>query len=139
MQPSGWQLVGVMMLSAELMLILVRSGHIQTIAKPEAQRTQSEQMQIKRGLIRSLFLEAVVFVPASVVLVFIAVRPLLLLSETLRIRAATDLTVTFAFHGSLGLVSYGFPFGMIRKVITRVALNTLKEFATIAHNAEYTK
>jgi hypothetical protein len=135
MQLQGWQLASVMALCAELFLIVVRSAQIQVIVKPEKQRTATEQTQIKRGMARSVLLEAIVFVPASVALVFITVRPLLLLSETIRIRTVTDPNLSLAFYGSLGLVSYGFPFGVLQKLITRVALNTLKEFASIAHDS----
>lgn len=132
MQPQGWQLIGIMILCAELLLIVAKSAQIQVIAKPAHQRTAAEQRVVERGIVRSLAIEALLFVPASVVLVFIVVRPLILSAEPFRHRAE-NLSVCFALHGSLGLVSYGFPFGMIKTIISRIALNTLKEFATIAH------
>jgi hypothetical protein len=134
MQPPGWQLVGIMVLCAEFLLILSRSKNLQTIAKAEQQRTAPEHKQVEQGLARCLLLEALVFVPASVLLVFITIRPLLLLSEAIRIRAVSEPSLAFAFYGCLGLSSYGFPFATVRTVVSRAALITLKEFAAIAHS-----
>jgi hypothetical protein len=33
-----------------------------------------------------------------------------------------------AVYAAIGVVSYGFPYATIRRLITRVALNTLREF-----------
>jgi hypothetical protein len=124
-----------MLVCAELLLILARSAQLQILAKPGKQRTATENLQVKRGMARSRILEALVFVPASVVLVFITVRPIVLsfLSEPLRIRATADADLAIAFYGSLGITSYGFPFGAIRRLVTRIAMNTLMEFSTITH------
>jgi hypothetical protein len=35
------------------------------------------------------------------------------------------------FYALLGLISYGFPFAALRRFITRMALRTLREFASI--------
>ena len=37
----------------------------------------------------------------------------------------------FAIYAALGVASYGFPFASIRSAMTRVALRTLQEFASI--------
>jgi hypothetical protein len=135
MQLAGWQIVGVMVLCAELMLIIVRAAQIQIVVKPDVQRSASERTMMHRGLARSLILEAIVFVPASVVLVFVTIRPLALLAEPIRIRTAASSDLSMAFYGGLGLGSYGFPFGFFRKVVARIALNSLKEFAAIANSS----
>jgi hypothetical protein len=135
MQLHNWELVGIMLLCAELLLILARSSQLQALAKPENQRTTSERLDIKRGMGRSILLEAAIFVPTSVVLVYITVRPILLLNETLRVTTALNQSLALAFYGSLGLTSYGFPFGAMKKIVTRIAMSTLKEFTAIAHSA----
>jgi hypothetical protein len=135
MLSQSWELVGIMLLCAELLLVLARSNQLQALAKPESQRTASERLDIKRGVGRSILLEAAVFVPTSVVLVYITVRPILLLNETIRVTTALNPSLALSFYGSLGLTSYGFPFGAMKRVMTRIALNTLKEFSGIAHSA----
>jgi hypothetical protein len=63
------------LLCAELFLLLVKSREIQVIFKKAGQRTRGEKQQVERGLTRCFVLEAVLFVPASVALVFLIVRP----------------------------------------------------------------
>jgi hypothetical protein len=115
---------------AELVFLLVRARDIQTALKRADQRTQLEQNQIKRGLIRGILIEAVVFVPASAVLATLVLQPLLAPMFTTSLTVSAEKLV--AFHSTLGVVSYGFPFATLRAVVTRAALNTLKEFAELA-------
>lgn len=112
--------------SAELVFVLVRSRDIQTLFKRPTQRSTKEQYQIGRGLGRSLVLEFLVFVPVSAVLVLL-VAPLAL-PEDLLSPGGSRVSATYA---ALGIASYGFPFVTIRRAVTRIALNTLKEFAEI--------
>jgi hypothetical protein len=134
MQMAGWETMGVMVLCAELMLLIIRASQLQTIVKPENQRTASERTLIQRGLTRSVTLEAMLFVPASVLLVFITVRPFLMMLTPIRAVTAASPDVNMAFYGALGLSSYGFPFGLFKKIVSRIALVSLKEFATIVNS-----
>ena len=116
--------------SAELLLVLMRSKDIQVLAKAHSQRTQPQQESISRGLIRSLVLESVLFVPVSAGLVLLTVAPFLS-GKILSIGVPA-----YACYSLLGLISYGFPFAIIRHVVTRTALKTLNEFAAIASENE---
>jgi hypothetical protein len=113
-------------LSAELFFLLVRSEGLKNLVKRPQQRTAEEQENVTHGLRRSLLLECVLFVPASAtLLLFIAPAALPSLSVSM---PAARLN---GFYSMMGLVSYGFPFATVRTLVTRVALNTLKEFANI--------
>jgi hypothetical protein len=115
----------VTIISAEIIFLLVRSSDILIMLKSLKQRTPSEQLRIDRGLTRSVVIEGIIFVPASaVLLIFLA--PLLIpthLNNTTTPVAATDALI--------GVVSYGFPFASVRRIMTVIALNTLREFANI--------
>ncbi len=116
--------------TAELFVFLVRNREIQVIFKKAKQRTVPERYQVEHGLVRSLILEFILFVPASVTLVYVVLRPFLenIFANILLVKSGD---VRIAFYGVLGIVSYGFPFATIRRIITSVALNTLKNFAQI--------
>ena len=109
------------------MLIMVRSSEITIALKSQNQRTTTEQTQVDRGLIKSLVLEFLLFVPCSVALVLLTVRPWVALSKELQAMKNTDMYI----DSLLGAISYGFPFALLRRIVTRIALNTLKEFAAI--------
>lgn len=113
------QLVAVV--SAELLLLIVRAADVVILAKSASQRTAREQHRVDRGLFRGILLEAVVLVPASVTL-------LLLLSPWVIGRFVSKVPETYA---ALGLISYGFPFATVKIFVTRMALHTLKEFAAL--------
>jgi len=103
--------------------MLVKSGDLKNLAKRNGQRTAAERQRVTRGLLRSLLLECLVFVPASAIL--------LLLLAPLMVSATTTTERIRAVHVLLGIVSYGFPFATVRTIVTRTALNTLKEFANL--------
>lgn len=113
---------------AELSFILVRSQDIQIILKSQMQRTNIEQYQVDRGLGRSLLLELLLFVPASVTLVLF-IAPLL--SDYIIKAEEPTSSQHRMFYALLGMISYGFPFATLRRVLTRIALKTLQEFATL--------
>jgi len=115
--------------AAELLLVLVRTREIVIITKAPNQRAAKEQTEIDRGLIRSVVLEALLFVPVSVILLCLTVRPVLADSGFLKLWAATH---PIPFEAMIGLISYGFPFAMIRRLVTTIALQTLKNFAEIS-------
>jgi hypothetical protein len=111
-------------LAAELFFLLVSSNDLKKLIKRAEQRTPSEQKTVTRGLSRSLLLECIVFVPASAVL-------LLLMAPLVTWKAPSGQEA--AMHALFGVVSYGFPFAAVRKFVTNVALNTIKEFGDITH------
>ena len=119
--PEGYAFV-----SAGLFFLVFRSKDVQTIVKSRSQRTKVERQHVERGLRRSLFLELLVCVPASTGLLLL-IAPLI---TPANIAKGPELQP--AFYALLGLVSYGFPFATIRALVTRIALNTLKEFASLA-------
>ena len=115
---------------AELLFLLVRSKNILIAVKRENQRSTSEKLEIKQGLCRALWLEGLVFVPASSVLAILVIKAFLT-------KAGLPAWIgnQQSFDGLLGIASYGFPFATLRAVVTRIALGTLKEFAAIATEA----
>jgi hypothetical protein len=115
----------VTLVSSELFLIVIRSGDITVLAKNETQRSPDEQTKIARGLFRSLVLELFLFVPASAALLLLIFPPLV------AAKVPFLMVSPIAFYAMLGIISYGFPFAAFRQIVTRVALNTLKEFAQL--------
>jgi hypothetical protein len=115
-------------IAAELFFLLSRSPDLLVVLKSDLQRTEEERARVLRGLSRSLWLEGVIFVPAS--------GALLLLLAPLVIRKEWTAMSTVSGYAMLGLVSYGFPFAIVRTIVTRVALRTLKEFASIASKVD---
>lgn len=85
---------------------------------------------MKHGLRRALVLEAIVFVPASVGLFLLTVFPAI---EGALLELKADLLFWYSIGG---LISYGFPFAAVRQIITRIALRTLRDFASIAAGNE---
>lgn len=116
-------------LCAELTLVLVRTREFLVLAKNPQQRQKHEQKQVDGGLGRSVLLEAILFVPCSVVLVLLVIRPLVVpMFHSYRAFPASEL---FAYS-LLGCISYGFPFATVRRIVTLIALKTLSSFAAIA-------
>jgi hypothetical protein len=118
----------ITLISSELFLIIVRARDIGMLVKNPSQRTDDEQSQVSRGLLRSLILETILFVPTSAVLVLL-IFPSLAATKFPSLLVSRDAIV--AFYATLGIMSYGFPFAAFRRIVTRVALNTLKEFAAL--------
>ena len=116
----------VLFICAELTLVLVRSKDIKILALSPGQRSKAEQNMVDRGLRRSIILEGLVFVPASAILVLLCIVPLI---GTIPLAAELPRHVPYALFGT---ASYGFPFAAIRRSVTFVGLNTLKQFALIA-------
>ncbi len=114
----------VTLMAAELIFLLVRSPDILILVKSARQRSNDEQHRIERGLARGIVVEALIFAPASAFLL-ILLAPFLLPDRLINISVS-------ASYAALGVISYGFPFATIRRVVTLVALNTLSEFARLA-------
>lgn len=119
-------------LAAELIFLITRSADILITLKGTRQRTRSEQTRIDRGLVRSIVLEALVFVPASAFLVSL-LKPLLVSPSYL---APMTSAQRAGVHTAVGIASYGFPFAAVRRFVSHVALTTLREFSTIASTAD---
>lgn len=117
--------------TAEAFLLLVRAKQILVLARSNVQRDEVEREEVRRGLTRSLILEVLVFVPASVFLVLILIGPLFMrLSFVSALLSSRD--TAQACWGLLGLVSYGFPWLAVRSTVRALALSTLRNFAMIA-------
>jgi hypothetical protein len=116
------------LVSAELLVIILRSKDIIILVKTNSQRTATEQREIDRGLLRSIVLEMLLFVPASVALFVLICRPYALTLDRVRLLASVH---AHAFDGLLGIVSYIFPFAAFRRVVREMALRTLRNFAQI--------
>ncbi len=114
---------------AWLFFLVFRSGDITTIVKSKKQRTPDEQKRVSGGLLRSILLEVFLFVPASATIILVIVP--LLLRHTLEVSTLPQVRL----YGALGLVSYGFPFVGVRRMVTRMALRSLQEFAEITHES----
>jgi hypothetical protein len=113
--------------ASELFFVVLRSGDISILCKSKIQRSNEEQAKVSRGLMRSLVLELLVFVPASAALLLLLLP--LIKGRMSGLTNTTDGIIgTYAF---LGLVSYGFPFALLRTMVTRIALSTLREFAAL--------
>jgi hypothetical protein len=120
----------ISLLCAELFLILARNREIVVILKANSQRTAPERTQVARGLFRSIILEICLFAPASVFLVLVIVRPLLVISPAAFV-FKSELS-SLSVSGLLGVIGYEFPFSTVRRVVTRMALETLQKFASIS-------
>ena len=120
----------ISLFSAYLFYSVTHSNNILNILKKEGQRTEEEQLEIRRGLIRSFILELLLFVPASIFLLRLLVFPFL--SQTL-LNINSELSLWYAV---MGVIGYGFPFGLFREVVRRIALKTLREFSEIAAKAD---
>jgi len=115
----------VTLASSELVFLLTRSNDVLIACKAPLQRTPAEQLRVKRGLVRSLGLEATFLVPASATLV-ILLAPLLGFDSNHGLSSSPE-----AKAALLGVISYGFPFGALKRMAQRMALSTLREFASI--------
>jgi hypothetical protein len=115
--------LGVALLCAEGLLILASTKSITICIKRPGQRTPAESKLVARGLVRELLCEVLIFVPVSVVLASIVVRPILA-----KIPALSDANV----DGMVGMISYGFPYRTLKMWALRACAKFLKEAAVVA-------
>jgi hypothetical protein len=118
-------------LSAELYIVLARHDAIETLARKAEQRTAFQQKEVDRGLLRSVLLEAILFVPTSVTLVLLVVLPLMATRSWFPSSAGN---LQDGMYALLGVGSYGFPFSTVRHLVSRIALRTLTQFVSIVHD-----
>ena len=121
----------IMLICAEMLLFIVRSRQFNILIKTPQQRTQRENKEVNRGLFRCVALEALIFVPVSVVLVFVTIRPFAMLLPPVSAWSQSSQQMDTAVHAMLGIASYGFPFLTFRRLVLAVAFGAIKEFARI--------
>lgn len=109
--------------SAEFLAILARSKDLQVLAMRRSQRSTHEQARVNRGLARAVLLELMGFVPVSVALSLLTLRPLMFANFQTWL-ASTDGIV--ALHALLGVASYGFPYASLRAAIVKIAVETVE-------------
>lgn len=124
------------LLGAELVFLLTRSRDFLLAFKKASQRTPDEQQRVDRGLLRSLVIETALLVPASAVLLSLIAPASLFhlfpssqLPHDLSADIAAQKPLQVAEYTLMGVVSYGFPFGAVKRTIVVVALGALKAFA----------
>src|SRR5271165_3956691 len=105
----------ISLVCAELFMVLTRTREITILLKADSQRMPRERQEVARGLGRALVLEGVIYLPASVSLVLIIVRPLVLLLPFAG--PFSRGTAGYALSGLLGLLSYQFPFAAVRRIV----------------------
>lgn len=112
-------------ISAAFFYLITNSADIKVILKKNNQRSDSEKNQIKRGLFKEKLFDMILFVPISVALFFMTLYPLI--NKTLE----SLITDTNARYSMMGIIAYGFPFTTVKRIISKIALNSLKEFSSI--------
>src|SRR5437660_2761695 len=88
----------ISLVTSELFVVLVRSREFQIIIRKNDQRSEEERKLCNQGLVRSVFLEVLLFAPISSLLAFLIVRPIALdfyflstfIARSLRHRVAFD-------------------------------------------------
>jgi len=123
--------LAIAMAASCLFVILVRSRELHIITKSRQQRTSKEQKEVEGGLLRSVLLDLLLFAPVSVTLMWMAMQPVLLRFSFV---AALQAASRVSYDSFLGILSYGFPFVTVRRIVTRIAINSLKEFANTGLN-----
>ena len=124
--PPPWL---VLFSSAELIFLLMRKRDIEILLKTKSQRESKEQYQVERGLLRSVFLEGILFAPASAALM-LPFAPLVF--TWLESWLATLPQGSIIVYAGMGMVSYQFPFAALQKLITQRALKALNKFSGLA-------
>lgn len=94
--------------------------------KTSEQRTEAENQRVKRGLLRSLVLEALAFVPVSTFVVL----------ATLRYMLPKDWMASAAAYSLLGMISYAFPLVAFKQAVTIWVMRSLKGFYEVLSEAE---
>jgi len=129
------------LLGAVLFAMLFRGKDLIALSKKKTQHTPEEKEKIKAGLARGLALEFFILVPASALLTLLILPFLLQIlprSDSIEAILAKSLDIRRSFYVAIGVISYNFPFAAARQIVTRIALNTLKEFYYLQqkHNRE---
>lgn len=130
------------LLGAVLYALLYRGRDITVLIKSEQQRNEQEQAAVEGGLLRSLLVEFLALIPASSLLFFL-ILPLFFkitrFGDTLQATLAGDFWLLLAFYVGAGMVSYNFPFVLVKEMATRITLNTLRESLDLQDPKKETK
>jgi hypothetical protein len=108
---------------AEGLLILTSADTIKIAVKRRDQRSPGETKRVSRGLFREFLAECFLFVPVSVGMAMIVLRPIV---------AKISIFPESSMYGLLGLISYGFPYKMLKLWVLRASVRFLKEAAAVA-------
>lgn len=122
------------LLGAELYALLRLRKDIIVLAKSQKQRSEKEQESVEKGLLRRLLVDFLLLTPAGAVLFFI-ILPLFLkftgFGDVIQSALVGDFRIRLAFYGMAGIVSYDFPFVLVKEIAARIALNTLRELLNL--------
>jgi hypothetical protein len=124
----------ISLVCAWLFSFLMSSREITVLIKKDSQLSISERKEKGRGLLRCIVLQTILFVPASVFLMLLIVRPVLVMSPVAFAFKTTPASISTA--GLLGILSYQFPFAAMKRIVTHFALRTLQKFASITIDAQ---
>jgi hypothetical protein len=113
----------IALICAECLLILTSTEKLTIILKSPAQRSAGEKKRIAGGLVREFLGEFLIFVPVSVLLAYLVLRPMVG-----SVRAIPQV----ALDGLLGVVSYGFPYKAFKVWVVRACVRFLKEAVAVA-------
>jgi hypothetical protein len=108
-------------LSAWLYFIVSKSAEIRDVLR-STERLTDQQRELRRRLSLEFFL----FVPASASLLLIIAEPTALSIPWSKV-ALTSPSVQKAFYAGIGIVSYGFPFASVRRMIQGMALDAVRQ------------
>src|SRR4051794_34603181 len=96
--------------SAWLIFLLMSARELKTLVKRDDQRSETEKIAVKNGLLRLLSFEFFILVPASAALLLL-IMPLFTRNvEAFAVLAGGSDRDKIALHAMMGIVSYGFPF-----------------------------
>lgn len=118
----------VTLVVAELFFIVAKSQDIKVIIKRKIQRTHNEQLMIMRGLRRDVFLDLLLFVPFSAILLLL-ITPLFIGNILANIKLSQ---YWYAFYSLLGLICYGFPFSAVVKLVRQIAIRNFNKYPNIS-------
>src|SRR2546426_9822039 len=113
----------IALICAEGLLILTSVNTLKIAFKRPDQRTFGERSRVSGGLFREFFGEFFVFVPVSVVIAMIVLRPFVV-----KIAALPQ----DAVDGLLGTISYGFPYKALKRWVLRATVKFMKEAVDVA-------
>ena len=113
----------IALICAEGLLVLTSVDTLTIALKRPDQRTSGEERRVARGLFREFAGEFFVFVPVSVVLAMIVLRPF-----AVKISGLPE----DAIDGLLGTVSYGFPYKTLKEWVLRATLKFMREAVDVA-------
>lgn len=103
------------LISAWLFFLVMNARDLKTLIKRRDQRTDEEQLQVCRGLLRLFLVEMLVMVPASAALILLLLPAFTHNVSALDVLAKGSERDEIALYAMMGIVSYGFPFATIRE------------------------